>query len=414
MHNSTYSYENEKRRTGLFFRNCDAVNIAIAFFLVYTTIYTSFSGINSTITLIVKICNVLMYLLVLNALPVVLRSFTKGVVMFSFGLILIYSISLIAANNSVLHSQVLSTFFRYCLPALLLAFSIRDFEDLFQKLKISALVIIISQCISIFFLSSNQIFTLAYSQDTGYETLLAFSVFFVASLTKKKRIYWIGVFVSFVLILMSGARGPLFCALAGAALIIITIQKSSYKVIIALTGSCVLAYLFYVPILNLLFGVFESIGASTRVIRGLLEFNISNDSTRATLMQFSWNYATDHIFWGTGLANDRELIYNTLFLGNSASVFGSYCHNFLLEILMQFGLIPGIIVLTLFFSRLISMLFKEINFEKRMIVVVFVTIGFLPLIFSRSYLTFPEFYFLLGVLFTSINKGRDYINLIQQ
>lgn len=87
---------------------------------------------------------------------------------------------------------------------------------------------------------------------------------------------------------------------------------------------------------------------------------------------------------GLGLAGDRLLI-------------GGYVHNFFVEVLSHFGVVVGLIVLIMFsFGSLLALLrAKQLNYE---LLIIWFSMGFMPLMVSSSYLISLNFWVFLGLL----------------
>ena len=144
-----------------------------------------------------------------------------------------------------------------------------------------------------------------------------------------------------------------------------------------------------------------------RNIEKLIKNDIEKDDIRELLRNTSFQYALDHPFWGTGLLNDRIFLYNIGFITSpTATVYGSYSHFFFAEVLMQFGLIPGCLLVFFLFRQLWTRIFKGTSVDEQNLFIISVTVGLFPLLVSRSWFTFPLFYFLLGLLFSAKSKKQ--------
>ena len=146
--------------------------------------------------------------------------------------------------------------------------------------------------------------------------------------------------------------------------------------------------------------IFDKWNVSTRILEGLLNSNLATDNTRASLRKYALEYIQQHYLWGSGLVNDRRLIYDN-FSAGVATAYGTYVHNFFLEIMMQIGLIPGLIISVIYVRKIIDILSKVRHNQHIKVMLVFVITGFFPLMVSRSYLSFSNFYLLTGLLCAS-------------
>ena len=249
---------------------------------------------------------------------------------------------------------------------------------------------------------SNSILDSAYSQDMGYEALVPF-VIFTGILLKKRTAYNIfGMIASIIFVVMSGARGPLLCLLLSCLVLFLIYAQMDIKKLLAVAvigGFCaVIVFINYQAIMQWLISVFDSFGVSTRILYGLLNKDLSDDVMRGRLRSFAWEYAKNHVIGGTGFVNDRQLIYESLLVGVAQGASGTYVHNFFLELMMQFGLVPGLFMSVLFSAKLIKSFSRQYSFNTKLFLSMLLSIAFWPLMISRSYLSVAYFYLLSGFL----------------
>ena len=120
-------------------------------------------------------------------------------------------------------------------------------------------------------------------------------------------------------------------------------------------------------------------------------------SGRENIYQLIIKAITDNPVLGIGIAGDRLLI-------------GGYAHNLLLEVLVDFGLIIGsILIVTLLLLIAKNLLTKDS--ERYNMIIIWISLGLVPLIVSGSYLTNTNFWILLGLMASNVlsrnNKIRD-------
>lgn len=394
-----------KTRGGLLPGDYEPVNIAISYYCVMLCIYTSFASIIPGIAM--TMIQMMFYMLTANAIFCIGRSLNYKHITFCFLAAIALIISLFVANDTDVFSRVGLTLIRWCFPLFFLGAAVRDVGDLKQCLRKASAVIITLTYISIFVTKSSGNVVEAYSQDVGYQSVIPFVVFFSDYLLQRKKKDLIGVLLAFFAILMSGARGPLLCAAIGFFMVWICLGKFDCKKVVVTLVTLILlsavVIVLYQDILLALIQLFNKFGISTRVLTGLAGSNIAYDSSRSMLSNFALDYAKSHILFGTGIINDRKLIYDNLTINSNKTVFGYYCHNFFLENLMQFGLAPGIVICTVWVKNFVSPL-RRCNPENvRIIAIVMCAAGFLPLLVSYSYITYQYFFLLAGFVFSYKN-----------
>lgn len=397
-------------RGGIIPGNYDPVNLAVSYYFVMLCVYTSFNSILPSI--VMTATQMLFYALTLNALLSIAKSLNYRHIIFILVAAIVFILSFFFAKDEDVFGRVGLTLIRWCIPLFFLGASIRNIDDLEKKLKIASVLILVFTYVSTFVTKSSGNVVEAYSQDVGYQTAIPFVVFLSDYLMKKKKGDLIGVVFAFLAVLMGGARGPLLCIAVAFFMVWICLGKFDGRNVIAsfvvLVILSIFVLTFYQEILLMLIQVFEKFGISTRILTGLIGNNIADDSSRSTLRNFAIDYAKQHILLGTGIINDRKLIYDNLTINSNKTVYGYYCHNFFLENLMQFGLMPGVIICVIWLKTIISPMRRFNPGVLKTVAIAMVTAGFLPLLVSYSYITYQYFFLLIGFVFSYENILTQY------
>lgn len=382
------------------------INIAVAVTLLYVPLMGYIEG-QFGHNGIYHVVQGLYLLSFLFALPSIIKCINIKVILFVTSFSFFFLLSYLGKTDIDVFQQALRNIFLWCLPYFVLSFSVRNYEDIIRKFKyVSLLMLIIGylRTFTLTFSSDN------YSQDLGYDVLLPFIVYFLALIKERKIWYIIPIVVSFALMLMSGSRGPLLCAIAGAILayiIVNGINKKDIFILILISIICVIYNIYRIQILNWTLYFFSSLDVSVRSVEMLLYNDISDDQSRHRLRMIAINYILDHPFIGSGFINDRAYIYSQYIINKTATVYGSYCHNFFLEIMMQFGLMPGLFVIVVFLKKIFSIIRHSISKMEKEYIVIVLTIGFFPLLVSRSWITFHMFYMVIGLCLLVNKKGKE-------
>lgn len=387
-----------KTRRGLLPGTYDPVNIAISYYFVMLCIYTSFANIIPGI--VMTTIQMMFYLLIANSIFCIERSLNFKHIIFCFLAITALIASFSIAKDTDVFIKVGVTLIRWCFPLFLLGAAVRDVDDLKHCMRKACVVIIILTYISTFITQTSDNVVKAYSHDVGYQSVISFVVFFSDYLLQRKKGDLIIAVLAFFAILMGGARGPLLCATIGFFMAWLCLGEFNKKSVIVLFFVLILlltiVFIFYQYILFTLIQLFNNFGISVRVLNGLAENNIAVDSSRSTLWNFALDYAKNHTLIGTGIINDRKLIYDNLTINSNKTVYGYYCHNFFLENLMQFGLFPGIVICVMWVKIIFLPLRRYNPKNLRIIAIVMCAVGFLPLLVSYSYITYQYFFLLVG------------------
>lgn len=392
---------------GLFFKTKDSVNLGIQYIIIMGILGDFLHALANRffnagyIEVILEF--VILLVLLINALPRILSSFTVKHIFIAMCISLVYIISVIVTKDSELHRLVITYFFRYCVIPFLFAIAIRDIEDMYRRLVSASYIIVVVAFLGMVVFHTVVTSSESYNQEFGYILLVPMSLFFCRWIREKKLRDIALVILSLLLMLSSGSRGPLFCAIVSVALSFFLLQEvrtaKDVFAIVFLVISLLCLFIWYRPIVLAVSNLMEQFGVSTRVFNKLLEGDISNDNSRVDLRNFAISYIKNHWFFGTGFANDRILIYKNVWFSKTQNVYGSYCHNFFLELMMQFGLIPGLVLSIVFCKKIMCGFNKKVMSIKAIqISIVFFTSFFLILLLSRSYITTKWFYLYAGFI----------------
>lgn len=222
----------------------------------------------------------------------------------------------------------------------------------------------------------------------------------IASIQNKKMIFF--SILGFVLIFIGGCRGALLTVAIFYILIIFKYLSSGnkkrdvfIKVLIVLL--LIFTIVFWKEIIENVFSLLESFGYQSRIFSTILgsnyggeELSFFNSKTRIEI----WENAIRSIrLIGYGLFGDRTVIVNEY---NDPS----YVHNWLLEILLSFGLVLGIIVAGLILYIVIRGYIcskKSLDMRKIMLGYAIFSVLMIKHSISASFLTSIDFWFYLGM-----------------
>ena len=200
----------------------------------------------------------------------------------------------------------------------------------------------------------------AYDLNYGYSHLLIFATFMVLGFRENKIRFYLLAFVSLVEVFLGGSRGPIIYMVALVAILYfykMRNSKSIKQIVMAMAIFVGVAVLVVVGLDNLtrILGQFlSSIGfGNSRTVQNLINGSISDDNGRAEI----WAIAIEMIQkngilgLGYGAYGDRYVI-------RPRYIWVGYCHNVFLELLIDYGVIVGSILILIGLYVAIKMLFR--------------------------------------------------------
>lgn len=408
------SFHNEQKSSGVMVIKLGEIEYDNLFFcFVYTITYiislmerlfgavaADYSAIGRYITYVLI---VVMFLKVLPKLLKIIRMIDLCILGFVGISILLGAVSFYS-DTKVVFDALGSIYFR----GLLLYYAVKLFhlsEKTNWYLRISFLIIFLT---TLFNTSNIQNLTGGYSQYDGYSLLYALALLYVP-LFKEHKIYDIALtIITVVVALLTGARGPfLLCVL----MIIVGFMLSGFNrrghiVIYILAGAA--AITIFMNYQTILYWIALHSGGtfSMRTISRILNGSVLQDSGRNLIYGYAISFIKEHPIVGCGILNDRVLLSRNL-SGLGGSI-GSYPHNFFLEIFMQFGLPVGLLILFFLLKTVLKKYSQCTVYEEKLLFWGFVFCGFMPLMFSGSYLTFYMFWLFLGFVVNNSHKSGEY------
>ena len=237
--------------------------------------------------------------------------------------------------------------------------------------------------------------------DVAYKLLPSVMYLIYYAYNKKQKIYWVIAIASSFFMVVFGTRGPILCILIYIiALMMYGVMKErSIKKMLALTVIIVIVIAIFsqedvflrlsVKLSNRL----GSLGFSSRIFDYYLAGEAAQSKGREILAQKAIEAIIREPLFGYGFTGDRYLL-------------GIYVHNFILEILCQFGVILGSVILVSVAALTVSAFVKSYRSRHTFtLVLMLASMVFVKLMLSGSYSTELYFYFMLGV-FVSVNRRR--------
>lgn len=232
-------------------------------------------------------------------------------------------------------------------------------------------------------------------------------IFYQLYLTKRNIKYIIYSFWGVLLLMIGGRQSFVIVSITMIILYIYQNRKKSVKKLLFFMcgglGTLFLISGLYSRVANGILSIFNSMGIETRALSSIASGNLFNFSTRIKIYQTAWDCIVSNKTAVFGLFGDRYMLRKTW-------PWMSYAHNFVLEILMDFGYLFGSILLLVCIGLIIKNL-RIKNEASMQFTLILVCLVMIRLMVSSSFLIEGYFYIMLGVLLrkkTAIRKSNIY------
>lgn len=346
--------------------------------------------------------NVIYFICLFN----VLREFTlkKRMLMLIFAIVIsafliAISVFLTPAIATLLPEVVLMAISRF-LPAAFLFFYYGDWEARIKGLSEMRL------CQYLYFLLA----VVNYSRlsegymEISYNLLCPTLIIFFYSIKKKNWLPAVGMGTILVFLLIFGARGVILCIFAALAVnATFSLSKQSTKnrviwILLFLTFLVLMAVQIN-PVLEMIAERFPLARSLQRIISGGF-FSDRSAAQRLRLYNSCWDAVVQEPFAVRGILSDRVILSGIY--SESASVSsGYYVHNFLLEIVYQFGVLLGGAVVCWYLISIITSYKNIKKLDDPYVKIIFsscVAAVFPYMMVSGSYLSEAAHWFLLSTI----------------
>ncbi|MDR0890364.1 MAG: hypothetical protein LBM28_06980 [Oscillospiraceae bacterium] len=259
----------------------------------------------------------------------------------------------------------------------------REFLRCFEW--VSAIVIVLSAVQYNLGMNNEEVSTqyMAFS----YNMLIQVAYMMIASIRKPKWYRVVLSIIGSILLFLAGCRGAVLALVIVVLLYLLFFKKfeaSRTRILVLLAfvmGTAALMFLWK-PMLTGLADLLESMNISSRNITILLEGDVLDDSGRSVYL--------DRVIQSINMISVNGFYSDRVLLG------GTYPHNLFYEILYDFGLLLGVVLIGVL-AWLYFGAFRTKNRDVKLLMVL-LSAGIIRLLFSSSFLAQePAFYILLAL-----------------
>ena len=297
----------------------------------------------------------------LYALPTVLRRKKKIFGTSYIVAVVVFSIHYLCfPENRIFMLPLIIPFFFMVLPSFIYALSIRNFVIFKNILEKSSYIVFFIGSILSLFVFLGRVSIGSYSMSLAYYMLLPSIVFLNKQFERISAGHFISFVLSMLIIVSLGSRGPILCVVV--FIFFRTFRpslKTSHKKIImtsSVLGICTVGIIFFKNIINVMYTQLLHYGIHSRTLYLFLNDKGAYLSGRDSIYQSIFAEILKNPILGIGLAGDRRITD------------GAYTHNIFIELISNFGLVVGFIIIFLIIFLSIKSLFVKNNIKYILII----------------------------------------------
>ncbi len=261
----------------------------------------------------------------------------------------------------------------------------------------------ISACLIImiiFFSTREDIRPLDYSMSFSYSLALPMLLHYIEYTRTRKSLYILAFIFEFLLALLFGSRGVIFCVIS-AVILSFLISKSinfyhKFFTVVSLSLIGILAYIYLPALTNSLFTFFAEQGHQSRTL--LMLSNLSKEGVYLSGRDLIWESTIDLIkerpIFGWGISAGIRKLSTGLYITDTFV----YPHNIFLELNLNYGIVIGTLFSLIMVLSPLHLIKSSINTSTKQLFILFYSVGLISLLFSGQYLTSPNFFAFLALL----------------
>jgi hypothetical protein len=307
--------------------------------------------------------------------------------------------------------EVFINFLLYSLPVFIIVIVQSNSATFFKYIFYSSIIIFLSILLEILFFNLIETISLQYYSQTFSYLALFPAIINLNIIFERKNFNFMSLVIgvlSVIMIYFFGARGPLLIVFI-FIYFRITLKLFKYKKNLMLVVFFIVTFFMVTNVNQFLNSISEILiffNFDSRLLDYIRNFQLFSFESREGLYTLAIQIIEKNLIFGIGLGADRIYILDLLNIYDLNSIMGLYSHNIFLEIMLSFGLIFGVLFILFFFIRLIYIFknhYQNLNGE---ITLILLSLGFLPLLISGSFINSPLFFALIAFLLSP--KNSDY------
>lgn len=321
----------------------------------------------------------------------ILKNITKRMLIFVFICILVIGVNLLFNDNLIFFKTTVFTFFTNCFPITLFCMALTRWDYLYKYFLNGSYAV--SIMISLAYITGLLTFGDAlYSMGFSYSSILFFLILFDNFINTRKITPLLFSLPIVSVILFHGSRGALTCILLYIAISLYRLfffqKKKKQSIALFLTFGTL--FLLKDTIISLMLDLAWRMGIYSRTLMSLASGTFTSSSGRDVIYKQVMDSFLQDPFKIRGINADYALT-------------GIYSHNFLLELLYQFGFFIGIILIFTILGSIMVSVHRKDNSYKTRILLLAISVWFPYLMISSTIWVTPYFWVFLGIF---LNKSK--------
>ncbi|EGP5231410.1 hypothetical protein EFL25_13315 [Enterococcus faecium] len=362
-----------------------SLSIVTLFFSLFLTNLINGMPNVKNIHYMTQIPKILLFFMFLIGFFCLLKNLTKQLILFSIISASIIALNFLFPNNLTYFKTTSLAFLTSCLPITLFSMALYRWDYLYSYfVKASYLV-----SLMIIYTYTTGLLSFGdklYSMGFSYSSILFFLILFDNYFKSKKLLSLVFSVPILVLIILYGSRGAMACI---AIYILIYIYRSLFfhkkklQAFSVITFSLLL-FLMRDNLIHLLLSITTKLGIYSRTLTTIASGTFTTSLGREDIYSQVLSSFMNNPFKIRGINADYALT-------------GIYSHNFILELLYEFGSILGVIIVLLIIITILLTLHNKGNGDKTHISLLLISIWVPYLLISSTIWVTPFFWLFLGI-----------------
>jgi len=234
---------------------------------------------------------------------------------------------------------------------------------------------------------SSQVNTEDYNMGAAYQLLPHVLIVLWITIREPSPLRICIAFVSVVLLLMFGTRGPILSLILPLAVYILFFYHGSHAkaLRVSFIAVAIVVLLSLISLAIYLQNIFDYFDVNSRILQKLIAEDITNDSGRGDLIvELNKHLFAESRIFGYGLFGSYQYI-------------GGYPHNIFYELIFSFGFVFGSILIILMLRHFVLGYRNIMDNITKEFILLFTLMELTHLFLSYTFLTEQMFFFLLGL-----------------